>query len=398
MKRFTHWVVARTIPDYDQIEDLKVRLGYGLLEGWVSIVLNAVLFAVKFALGLVLGSVALTADAVHTLSDCATSAVIIVGFKVARKPSDREHPFGHGRMEAVASLVVAVLLFVVSAEFLQQSVRRIIDPKAVAAGWVAVLAISLTIVVKHWLGSFAFELGRMIDSKALKADAMHHWSDVWATALVVVAFIAGRFGWPRLDGIMGVGVALIIAYSAYGISQEIIGPLLGEAPKRETLRRIHELASAHEGVSGVHDITVHKYGRTMLVSLHVEVPDHVSAGVLHETAEAIEESILQGMGATAVVHIDPINKDHPWYPAIRAKIQEIVSAEPRVQSFHDLRVVGSVPSRSKVVFDIVPSRGLDEMEMLDVIRGIDATFRAAFPEMRTVIEVEPQFRYTHRAE
>ena len=394
MKKLTHWTVARFIKNHQEINYLKVRARYGALEGWVSIVGNTLLFAIKLIAGLSIGSVSLIADAVHTLSDSATSVVVIIGFKMAKKPSDKEHPFGHGRMEFVATLIVSVLLFIAGVELLEKSIHSIIHPQAVTASVGIILIIAGTILAKELMSRFSYELGEMIDSKTLKADALHHRTDAVSTVLVVVALVASRFGVNRIDGIMGVFVALIIFYSGYEIAKGAVSSLLGEAPSRETIEEIARLARKHEGVLGVHDIVVHEYGQTRLISLHIEVFDKENASRLHELSEAIEDEVGRKMNGKVVVHVDPINKDHPEYDVIEQTIRKIISEDNRVHSFHELRIVGCDVNRCNVIFDIAIEEDADEQETYDIIHYIQERFKKRFPEMKTVIKAEPKYAYT----
>ena len=178
MKKFTQWIAAKVIKNHQSVNDLKVRSRYGALEGWASIVINLLLFVVKIVLGFSIKSVSLIADAVHTLADSGTSAVVIIGFKIARKPSDKEHPFGHGRMESVAALVVSVLLFMAGVELVEKSIHAIVKPHSSTAPTGVILVILVTIVIKELMSRFSYQLGEIIDSQALKADALHHRSDV----------------------------------------------------------------------------------------------------------------------------------------------------------------------------------------------------------------------------
>lgn len=394
MKKLTHWTVARFIKNHQEIKYLKVRAKYGALEGWVSIVGNTLLFAIKLIAGLSIGSVSLIADAVHTLSDSATSVVVIIGFKMAKKPSDKEHPFGHGRMEFVATLIVSVLLFIAGVELLEKSIHSIIHPQAVTASVGIILIIAGTILAKELMSRFSYELGEMIDSKTLKADALHHRTDAVSTVLVVVALVASRFGVNRIDGIMGVFVALIIFYSGYEIAKGAVSSLLGEAPSRGTIEEIARLARKHEGVLGVHEIIVHQYGQTSIISLHIEVFDKENASRLHELSEAIEDEIGRKMNGKVVVHVDPINKEHPEYDVIEQTIRKIISEDNRVHSFHELRIVGCDVNRCKVIFDIALEENADEQETYDVIHYIQERFKKRFPEMKTVIKAEPKYAYT----
>ncbi|MFH1503796.1 MAG: cation diffusion facilitator family transporter [Candidatus Omnitrophota bacterium] len=393
MRKLTQWIVTKFIKDYQKINDLKVRSRYGSLEGWVSIVVNVVLFGVKIVTGLAINSVSLIADAVHTLADSVTSAVVIVGFKMAKKPSDKEHPFGHGRMESIATLIVSVLLFIAGVELLEKSVHSVLNPQSATASLGVILVIVGTILIKELMARFSYLLGDMIDSKALKADALHHRSDVIATALVVIALIASRFGFNRVDGIMGVFVSLIIFYSAYEIAKEAINPLLGEAVSKETLKRIEAIAKNHQGVSGVHDIIFHRYGQTSIISLHIEVSDKEDVSKLHTLSEEVEDEISQEMGGVVVVHIDPVNKDHPQYGIIAKAIGEIIAQDKRVHSFHELRIIGCNQDKCNVVFDIALEENADEQETQDIISSIQEKFKSKFPKMKTVIKAEPKYVY-----
>jgi len=393
LKSFTQWIVARFIKDYQKVTDLKVRARYGGLEGWVSIIGNTLLFLVKIITGLFINSVSLIADAVHTLSDSATSVVVIIGFKMAKKPSDKEHPFGHGRMEFVAALVIAVLLIVVGVELMQRSIHNTLYPSSSVAPIPIIILISATIVLKDLMARFAYRLSEIIDSKALKADALHHKSDVFATALVVMALVASRFGYHRVDGIMGILVSLIILYSGYSIAKESISPLLGEAPSKQSIKEIEKIARSHKGTLGIHDIIFNKYGQTNVISLHIEVSDKESPHELHALSEAIEEEIAKRFGGMVIAHIDPINKDHPQYGAIEKAIKEIILEDRRICNFHELRIVGLDSNKCNVIFDIALEEDVDEQDSHDIISAVKRRFKSKFPGLKAVIKAEPKYVY-----
>jgi len=394
MKKITHWIAAKLIKEHQSVNNPKVRCAYGELEGWSSIVINLLLFFVKIVLGISIKSVSLIADAIHTLSDSGSSIVVIIGFKMAGKPSDKEHPFGHGRMESIASLIVSVLLFMAGIELLEKSFLAVIHPKSVTAPVWVIVVVTGTIVIKELMARFSYHLGEIIDSQSLKADALHHRTDAITTILVVVALISTRSGYNYIDGIMGLIVSLVIFYSAYSITKAAINPLLGQAPSTETIKKIEKSALGHEGVLGVHDVIFHKYGQTNVISLHIEVSDSESACALHALAERVEDSITSVIPGMAVVHVDPINKNHPQYELIRVAVKEIVSGETRVNSFHDLRIVGHDPARCNVVFDIVLEQNANELETDDIIGCIIEKFKAQFPKMKISIKVEPKYAYT----
>lgn len=393
MEKFTRWIVAKTIKDYPDIDVLKVRTRYGCLEGGVSIVFNIVIFVIKIIAGFSLMSIALIADAIHTLSDSATSVVVIIGFKMANKPSDKEHPFGHGRMESVTALIISVLLFIVGVEVLKKSIYNIVHPQATTASIGVIILVVGTLVIKELMSRFSYQLGEIIDSQTLKADAMHHRSDAISTILVVIALIAGRFGIGYIDGVMGIGVALIISYSGYSIAKKAIDPLLGQAPSKETIKEIESIARGHQDVLGVHDIIFHKYGQTSIISLHIEVSDKEAAFKLHAISEEVEAAIVQKTRGTVIVHVDPVNKEHPQYEAIAQIIKDIIGQEPRVSSFHELRIVGQDIHKCNVVFDIALEKDADEQETYDIKYSIERKIRIKFPQMKIFIKAEPKYAY-----
>jgi len=390
---FTSWIVKRFIKGYPDINDPMVRTRVGFFEGWVSIIGNLLLFGIKIAAGILINSIALIADAVHTLSDSATSAVVVIGFKIAEKPSDKEHPFGHGKMESVSALILSVLLFIAGFEILKKSAYGVNHPQETPASLLVIFIISATIAVKEMMARFSYNLGDMIDSSALKADGLHHRSDVLATGLVVIVLVAARFGYRRIDGVMGIVVSLIIFYSAYKISKEAINPLLGQAPSKEILKRIEAIAKRHAGVLGVHDIIVHKYGRVSIISFHIEVSGKDSIFHLHDLSEEVEEDVGREIGGKVIVHIDPVDKDYPGYDKIALAVKEIIDEDKRVHSFYELRIIGSRINKGKVVFDIALEEDADEKKKYDIIHSIQNKFKQKFPNMKIVIKAEPKYSY-----
>ncbi len=381
----SRWLIERAEARATDDRDRRTQLT--LLEGHASVVVNSLLFVIKLAIGLSTASISLLADAVHTLADSATSVVIIISARVASRPADREHPFGHGRAELVGALIVAVLLAVAGLEFGKSSVTRILAPEPLVAPWWVIVVVAITAGIKQWLALFAGVIARMTGSKAIEADAWHHLTDVFATLLVVVALVASRWGILWLDGAMGCGVALIILWAAWHIARDAIDPLLGEAPTTEELAEIEALARSVEGVRGAHDIVVHKYGRDRVVSLHVETPAHLSAIALHEIAERVEEAIAADAPGMVVVHVDPIDDSHPQYGALRSLFAELVTAEERLESFQDLRLVGD-EGRFTVLVDVGVHEAMDEREMT----AIEERLQAAIAERHPAAELKAQFQ------
>lgn len=397
MKAVSRYVVRRWIPDWERSEDLKVRARYGRLAGGTSLGVNLLLFAAKLALGVRFGSVALVADAVHTLSDSATSLLVIVGMGAASRPSDRRHPFGHARLESVTALAVAVLLLVGGFELLLHGARRLASPSLPSVPPWAVAVVAGTVLVKELLARFAYHLGEMIDSQVLRADALHHRSDAYSTVLVLFALLASQMGIGAADGAAGMLVGGFVLWSGWSLAREAALPLLGAAPSRELLTGVAAAARVSPEILGIHDIVVHSYGTERFVSLHLEVPASLSGMAMHELAETAEEAVAECAGGHCTVHMDPVNREHPLYAPVAEAVAELVRDEARAESFHDLRMLGQ-GAHSKAVFDVVLSPDGDERERLAAVARLRRRFRERFPDLPLAVNVEPRYAYTVQAE
>ena len=341
MKRLTQALVRQTIPDWQRVERQEVRSRYGALGGWASILVNVLLFVVKLVLGLLTRSLSLVADAFHTLSDVATSIVIVASFRMAKKPADAEHPFGHGRMEAVATLVVAVMLIIVGLELGKGAVGRISHPAPFDASWAVTAAIAVTIVVKELLARFARELGRMIGSSALEADFWHHRIDAVSSILVIGAFVGARFGLGWLDGVMGLGVSAMIVWTGWHIVRDGINDLLGRRPKAEWVADIKSVALGFPGVLDVHDLIIHQYGTQSVMSVHVAMDERLSFKEAHRLGSAVGSKIDRRFHTHTTVHLDPVSVDDPELDAVRQHIFLYLETHRFPMTVHDLKLSGS---------------------------------------------------------
>ena len=365
------------------------RRAVGLLEGWVSIAVNLVVGAVKLVAGLAIGSISLVADAVHSFSDMLTSGVVIWGFSAAARPSDRQHPFGHGRIESIAALVIAVLLLVAALEFAMASVRRLLAPQPVTASWVLLGVLAATVLAKEWLARFALRLGRAIDSTALRADAWHHRSDVFATVAVLIALVGARFGVAWLDGAAGLVVAAALGWTGVELVKESADPLIGAAPPGELVEKIRDIALAVAGVDAVHDLIVHRYGGLLITSLHIEVAAKLDAMACHELAERVEEAVVAQCGGWTVVHVDPVDRSHPLYGEIEGFLAARLGGEEAAPSFHDLRIVGR-EAPCYVIFDLKAAPEDSSRLREELAREL----KAQFPQVaKVLVNLEPRWVY-----
>jgi len=390
MERFARWAVSLVVPKGSRLDTDADRASVGKLGAWISIVLNVVLFILKGWLGLLAGSVALIAHAFDTLSDCVTSVILLMGFRMSEKPADDEHPFGHGRMESVVAIVVSVLLAVTALEILKMSVNRLLHPVSFhTRNWI-IIVLASTIILKELAARFAFALGRIIRSEALAADARHHRGDGLSTVLVVATLIVVHWNLTWVDGAMGIVVAFTIGWTAYESLRDSVNPLLGQPASEEELREINRIAREVSGVLGVHDIGVHRYGAVNVISLHIEVCASENAMRLHDLSDQVEMRLDRRFHGHAVVHVDPLNTDHPHYEEARRIVADVIEKDPRIASFHDLRLLGS-GERFKAVFDITSKNSSEKIDLKEVRRKVRDRLAERFPRVRVFIVLEPPY-------
>jgi cation diffusion facilitator family transporter len=367
------------------------RSRVGSVQGWISILVNVLLFLIKGVLGVLTGSLALIADAVHTLSDILSSAVIVISFRIAKKPSDATHPFGHGRIEAVATLIVSILLVVAGIELFREAVERILRPRSFEAAWWLIGVIAVTILVKEMLARFADELSHRIHSAALHADSWHHRSDAVSSLLVILAFLGQRAGLAYIDGIAGLGVSFLIIYTGWTIAREGVDDLLGAPPPARLVDQIKSAVLQFPDILDVHDLIVHQYGQTMVLSFHIVISDEHSLADAHSLAEDVEHHVNSVFHTYCTVHLDPINIRDPDLKKIREFLKEILDAQPCDLSFHDLRMNNRNRKRS-VSFDLVVCLDMDDREIDKLIRDLKHALIKTFPFIsQVVIEVEPKY-------
>ena len=389
--RFNLFLLNKTLPRGVEPGSPEYRGHVGVLEGWVSIIGNFILFVIKLIFGWMANSIALIADAFHTLSDVATSIVVIVGFKVSQKPADKEHPFGHGRAETIATLTIAILMAVVALEFFKGAVDRLFfsdsDIDVTQLDWIFISVVTLTALAKWWMASFAYQLGDLINSDALKGDAVHHKSDVYTTVLVIAGLIAAKYGIPHVDGIMGLGVAVMILQAAYEIAREAIDDLLGKPATAEFIQEITSLATTVPGAQQVHDVVVHNYGDQSFISQHIEIDAKTSPAIAHNIADNVEHKLAHELNAEVVTHIDPVADSGEMVQNIRGVIEKALTPFNKGFSVQDLRIVGEGPVES-ILFELpVPADCSQQDEMEAAIRK---ALEVAHERAAVIIEFKAQ--------
>ena len=280
------------------------RLAY--LQGWVSIVINALLFIFKYWAGLVTGSLALMADAWHTLSDSLSSVIVLVGAKISSLPPDKEHPFGHGRAELIAAVIIGVILGLIGFEFARDSIARLANHESVVFGNFAIWVTAISVVVKESLAQFSFWASKKTGNPSLKADGWHHRSDAISSLIILIGIFAGSYYW-WIDGVLGLIVSLLLFYAAYEIIKEGTYPLLGEEPESKLLDEIKSIAKKSSSIDAhVHHVHVHRYGRHVELTMHIKLPKHTTLQNAHEIADGIETEIAEQLNIEATIHMEPI--------------------------------------------------------------------------------------------
>lgn len=341
------------VKDYQKTQDASVRANVGRLSGTVGIILNLLLAGFKIVVGLIFGAISVLADGLNNLSDCGSNIISLIGFKLAGKPADKDHPYGHQRMEYVASLMVGVVVITLALQLLSESVSKLISPEQAAFSWWTIAALGVSVAVKLWLYVFNRRLGRSYNSELLCATATDSISDACATVAILIAVVVIKFtGWTFLDGAMGIVVSVVIAFAGIGIIRNTMSSLLGEAPDKQLAQDICKRVLAYNGVLGVHDLNVHNYGPSRYyASLHVEVDSRVDVMESHELIDSIERDFAENTDIMLVIHLDPIVVGDPELDAYKKELIGIVAELDKQFSLHDLRMVKG-PTATNLIFDV----------------------------------------------
>lgn len=384
----TEFLIKHFIKDYKEVEKVSVRTAYGVLASIVGIFCNVFLFAVKFVVGFILHSVSVTADAFNNLSDAGSSIISFAGVKMAEKPADRDHPFGHGRIEYIAALVVSFLVLEVGFTFLKDSIGKIRTPEELNFQTVSVIILILSIAVKLWLGMFNRKLGEKIDSKVMMAVFTDSMGDVITTGATILSLIFFRFTGINIDGIVGVGVALVVMWAGVGIAKDTLEPLIGEAIDPEIYKEIKNFVESYDGIEGTHDLLVHNYGpgRSM-ASIHAEVPNDVDIEQSHEIIDRIERDAAKKLGIFLVIHMDPVEMKDQRVLRIRNNAVQILKELDPACSIHDFRVVRG-EKQINLIFDMVIPIEYDEKMREQLPRQLTERLKEADPRYECVITVE----------
>lgn len=386
----TNFLVRHFIKNSSDTKNPAVRTAYGKFSSAVGIACNMLLFIGKSIVGILSSSVAVTADAVNNLSDASSSVISLLGFKLASRPADEEHPYGHGRYEYLSGLMVAVLIMVIGVELFKSSVEKIINPEPVVFGWVFTAVLMLSILLKLWMAFFNIKIGGIINSRTLIATAADSRNDVISTSAVLAASLISHFTGVELDGWMGVAVAVFILYSGFGLVRDTLDPMLGKAPDPETVSKIHEKILSYPGVLGTHDLMVHDYGPgRQFASVHVEMSAEGDVVKSHDIIDKIERDFLKNDNIHMIVHFDPISTKESAVNDLRMEIAEELRKLDSRLTIHDLRITDA-EDKKNVIFDCVVPRDMEigEKEIKQFVSNIVA---ASYPSYSCSVTIDRSY-------
>ena len=385
------FLVRRFVKNHEDTENPDVRTAYGILSSVVGIFCNVLLFGVKMTIGTLMRSMAVMADAFNNLSDAASSVIGFVGVKMANKPADKDHPFGHGRMEYIAALIVSFLVIEVGITFFKSSIEKIRNPEELAFSWISFIILALSVGVKLWLSVFNRVLGRRIDSKVMLATAADSMGDVITTTATLVSIIVCRFSGVNIDGVVGLIVSIVVIMSGISIARDTLEPLIGKGVDPKLYGEIKELVESYDGIVGTPDLIVHNYGpgRSM-GSIHAEVPRDVVIETSHEIIDRAEREVSKKLGLFLVIHMDPVEVHDARVLAIKEKLARVLHALDDRLTSHDFGVVFG-KEQINLIFDLVVPFTYNEEEELKLSQQVMALMQEVDARYQCVITMDRSF-------
>ncbi len=341
----TDLLVKIFIPEFKDKKDIhspEIRKKFGILSGIVGIICNCILFSAKIFVGLITQSIAVSADAFNNLSDAGASIVTLACFKIAGTPADKEHPFGHGRVEYVSSLILSIVIIITGLSFVKSSIEKMITPEPIVFSRISLVILAVSLLIKLWMGLFNKKLGEMVNSSAMKAASLESLADVPATASVIISMLVSHFTGYCVDAYAGIVVAAFILFTGVGMVKESLGPLLGQAPDKELVDDVTKTVLSYDEIVGIHELMIHNYGPgKSIISMHAEMPAEIDILRLHEVVDNVENELKDKFNCKAIIHIDPIITDDETINTMRSKISNLVLMIHPLAKIYDLRLLHS---------------------------------------------------------
>lgn len=387
----TEFLISRFVPDYENTSDYKVRERYSVLAGILGIICNLVLVVIKLTVGIVVGSIAVMSDGLNNLSDMGSSVVALIGAKLSSKRPDRDHPYGHGRSEYIAALIVAFIIIIVGFETLTTSFGKVLHPEKISFGAVPAVILTASCLIKLWMWRYNAYIGRKINSSVLLAASKDSLNDMISTLAVIVAMTLGGFAenFP-MDGCLGILVSLLILKAGYGVAKETVSMLLGRQPDPALVDRINRIITENNEIIGVHDLLVHDYGPGRIVaSVHAEVPDNAPIITVHEVIDSLEKKITEELGVVMVIHMDPIAVNCPKTAQLKKTVEEIVREMDESYSVHDFRITDG-NENINLIFDLVLPISLTDTERKKISDAVSERIKMRDRRCSTVINIDTE--------
>lgn len=387
------FLIKKFIINYQNIEEEKTRNAYVYLASIVGILCNLILSIIKISVGFISGSVSITADGFNNLSDMASSMITMVGIKLANRPADKEHPFGHGRMEYLSALVVAFMVMLVGVQFVKTSFERILNPVAVSFEIIPFILLLISLLIKLWLSRFNKYMGLKINSTALKAASVDALGDVFTSSCVLISFLAAKFTALPIDGYVGLIVSAAILYAGYSLIKDTISPLLGEAPDEELVKKIKQGVLSYDNIIGVHDLIIHNYGvGKCMASIHAEIPSNIDLVTIHEIIDSAEREISQKLNIYLVIHMDPMCIHDDKINKVKGEVQEILLKYKTIKSMHDFRITEG-KDKINIIFDIeVNAYEVNTPDKEEELKGkLESDIKKLNPLYNCVITIDKYF-------
>lgn len=389
----SEYLAKKFIINHENIEDAKTRNSYVYMGSIVGIICNLVLSIIKITVGAISGSVSVLADGFNNLSDMASSVITMIGIKLANRPADKEHPFGHGRMEYLSALIVAFMVMLVGVQFIKSSVDRIMNPVPISFEMIPFILLLLSLLVKLWLSRFNKYVGEKINSSALKAASVDALGDVFTSSCVLISFVAAKFTTLPIDGYVGLVVSAAILYAGYSLVKDTISPLLGEAPDEELVKAIKQGVLSYDNIIGVHDLIIHNYGvGKCMASIHAEIPSNIDLITIHEIIDAAEREISQKLNIYLVIHMDPMCIHDEKINSLKGDVQNILLKYDSIKSMHDFRITEG-ENKINIIFDIeVDAHNINTNEKEEELRSkITEEIKKLNPLYNCVITIDKYF-------
>lgn len=387
-----NFLVKRFIKDYENVENAKIRTAYGMLASILGICCNLFLFSSKLFAGFLVNSISVMADAFNNLSDAASSIIGFVGVRMAEKPADEEHPFGHGRMEYIAAFVVAFLVVQVGFSLLKTAVEKILHPETLSFSLFSVGILVFSVLVKLWMASYNRKLGKKINSTVMMATAADSLGDVGATSATIVSLLVFRFFHINIDGIIGLVVSVLVLIAGINIAKDTLAPLLGEAIDPEVYKKISDFVESYDGIIGSHDLIVHNYGPSRsMASIHAEVPSKVDIETSHAVVDQIERDALEKLGIFLVIHMDPVETDNELAAILKEMAIDVILHLDSRLTLHDFRIAQS-PARINLIFDLVVPRDYTRQMREELTRQVCEKVRERDRRCACIVTVENSYR------